>query len=72
MSEDMPFTIRVPEEIAELTDDTLISELSVLDKHEKGDALTESQRKYLVNLRSEMYKRISVDGPYADYEGGPE
>lgn len=65
----MTFTIRVPEEIEELSDDELLSELEALVAHEEADVLTTEQKTYLGNLRDEMYKRMSVGGPYADYTG---
>lgn len=68
----MTFEVRVPDEIEELTDEKLMSELEALAAHEEAETLTENQRTYLGNIRDELYKRMSVGGPYADYEGGPE
>jgi len=72
MSDDKDFVVRVPDEIAELTADELNNELQALVAHEEADVLTDEQQTYLSNLRDEVYKRVSVGGPYGDYEGGPE
>lgn len=66
---DKPFTVRVPDEIAEYDDEKLMDELEALVAHEEAEVLTDDQKKYLNNLRDELYKRISVGGPYADYDG---
>lgn len=64
------FTVEVPEDISEYTNGKLMSELEALVAHEEAEVLTREQRMYLNNLRDEVYKRISVGGPYGDYEGG--
>jgi len=70
MSDDKPFTVRVPDEITELDNDKLNTEIQHLTAHEDANVLTDNQRTYLNNLRDELYKRVSTGGPYADYEGG--
>lgn len=65
----MTFTIRVPDDIADMNDEELLAELEALVAHEEADVLTDEQQTYLGNLRDEMYKRMAVSGPYADYEG---
>ena len=70
--ESKEFVVRVPDEIEEMDDEELMSELEALAAHEEADVLTVEQRTYLNNLRDEMYKRMSVGGPYADYEGGSD
>lgn len=65
----MTFEIRVPNEIEEMDDEKLLSELEALVAHEEADTLTPKQQTYLGNLRDEMYKRMSTGGPYADYTG---
>lgn len=72
MSDDKPFTVRVPSEIAEMDDEALMAELETLAAHEDANVLTHDQREYLGHVRDEMYKRMSVGGPYADYEGGDD
>lgn len=68
----MSFTIRVPDEIAEMDDDELLDELDALAAHEEADVLTDEQDTYLSDLRNELYKRAAVGGPYGDYEGGSD
>lgn len=65
----MTFKVRVPDEIEEMDDETLLEEQEALVAHEEADVLTDEQETYLNNLRDEIYKRISTGGPYADYEG---
>lgn len=65
----MSFTIRVPDDIAELPDKKLLAELEALVAHEEADVLTQAQDTYLNDLRNELYKRMAVGGPYGDYTG---
>lgn len=65
----MTFVVRVPDEIEELSDEKLRSELETLVKHEEAEVLTDNQRTYLGNLRDEVYKRMSAGGPYSDHTG---
>lgn len=64
------FEIHTPDEIQEMTDEELMDELETMAAHEDADVLTPRQKSYLGNIRDEMYKRMAVGGPYADYEGG--
>lgn len=68
----MSFDISVPDEIAEWDDEKLLDELEALAAHEDAEVLTDDQRQYLNDIRNELYKRMAVGGPYADYEGGTE
>lgn len=72
MTDDKDFVVRVPDEIEEMDDEELMSELEALVAHEEADVLTDEQNTYIGNLRDEMYKRMSVGGPYADYDGGSD
>lgn len=65
----MSFEVKVPDEIAEMDDEELLSEQEALVAHEEAEVLTDEQETYLNNIRDEIYKRISTGGPYADYEG---
>lgn len=69
MSDNKDFTVRVPDEIAALTDDELTSEIEAMVAHEQADVLTDEQATYLGNLRDELFKRAAVGGPYSDYTG---
>lgn len=66
----MSFTITVPEEITKMPDEELQDEIEALVAHEEAHVITSEQQTYLSNLRDELYKRVAVGGPYADYTGG--